>query len=163
MHKLLLRIRLRLRAVADIQCARLVIGAVRAGHKLLVLSLEWEPRLQIKLFGRSVVQSTRNNGNDLVRKSQRLVELLRHGNHFFKRFPRLLGVRQQELLNLSSKISIKPNMIILACKPSQTGALGKFPRHRDRANQLHVGSRCCILHICTKVALVHCACKNKRI
>lgn len=99
-HVGLLQIGCLLDTVADLQGARLVVKAVGAGHKLLVLLLEWEPGLQIVLFRGSIVQGTGNDSHNVVRELQGLVELLGSGHHVLECLPRVLRLGQDELLNL---------------------------------------------------------------
>lgn len=85
---------------ANIKRPRLVVGAVGARHELLVLLLEGEPCLQVVLLGGSIVQCARNNGHNLVRESQGLVELLGGSDHILESLPRLVGLGENELLDL---------------------------------------------------------------
>jgi hypothetical protein len=85
---------------ANVERPRLVVSAVGARHELLVLLLEGEPRFQIVLLSRSIVQRTGNDGHDLVREPQGLVELLGGGHHILESLPRLVGLGQDELLDL---------------------------------------------------------------
>ncbi len=99
-HVGLLQIGRLLDTISDLQGTRLVVKAVGARNKLLVLFLEGEPGLQIVFLGSSVVQCAGNDGHDVVWKLQGLVELLGSGHHVFKRLPRILGLGEDELLNL---------------------------------------------------------------
>jgi len=97
---LLLTVTHLLDSATDLQVARLVVSAVGARDQLLVSTLEGEPGLQIILLGGSVVQSSRDDRDNTVRKTQGLVEVLRVLNHVVKHLPRLLRLSQAELLNL---------------------------------------------------------------
>lgn len=97
---LLLRLRLGLCAVADLEGPGLVVGAVGAGHELLVLALEGEPGLEVELLGGGVVERPGYDGDDLVGEAEALVELLGDGDHVVEGVPGLLGVGEEELLDL---------------------------------------------------------------
>jgi hypothetical protein len=56
-------------------------------YKLLVLSLEGEPRLEIELLGRSVVQGTGYYTDYLIWQTKRLVKFFRDTNHVIKGLP----------------------------------------------------------------------------
>ena len=99
-HIGLLQISGLLGTVTDLQSAGLVIGAVGAGDKFLVLLLEGEPSLQVVLLGGGVVESTRNNLDNLVGKTQGLVELLGGVHHVLKCLPGVLGLSKDELFDL---------------------------------------------------------------
>jgi hypothetical protein len=49
---------------------------------------------------RALTQRSADNADNLVRQSEALVELLRRSQHLFKCLPRLLRVRDEELLDL---------------------------------------------------------------
>lgn len=80
-------VRLLLLSVADLEFSSLVVGAVGAGHELLVLTLEWEPGLQVVLLGGSIVESTGNDGDDAVGDVQGLVEFFGGVDHLVKVLP----------------------------------------------------------------------------
>lgn len=94
-------ISLLLRTKPDLEGAGLVVCAVGAGHQFFVFALERKPRLKIKLLGCSVVQCPGDDGNNLIREPERLVECLGRREHVIKCFPRLLWVCEYELLDLS--------------------------------------------------------------
>ena len=146
-HVLLPRVRLRLGAEADLEVSALVVEAVAAADQLLVLALEGEPRLEIKLLAGGVVESAADNGHDLVGETQALVELLADANHVLKRLPALLGVRQEELLNLYNRQHhrLAKNIYQRLCLPFQTGARGKYPRLPCRGFRLPCDNKCCAL------------------
>lgn len=96
----LLDLGLFLDAEADLEVSALVVGAVGARDQLLELSLVGEPSLKIELLGGGVVERAGNDGHDAVGDAERLVKLLRVGNHLVKHLPRLLGIREAELLHL---------------------------------------------------------------
>lgn len=129
----LLDIRLLLDTVPDLESPALVICAVGARHQLLVLALEGEPRLQIKLLRRRVVQRTGDDGNNPVRQAQALVELLGRLDHRVKRLPRLLGVGEEELLNLLELVHAEnaPSISAVAASfsPVAGGVTGVFDGH----------------------------------
>lgn len=100
MTVLLLRVALFLDSAAHLEPAALVVGAVRARHKLLVLALEGEPCLQVVLHRRRVVQRTGHDGHNTVGNLQALVELLRVRDHLVEHLPGARGVRDAELLDL---------------------------------------------------------------
>ena len=102
MHIRLLHISRLLHAVPDLQLAGLVVRAVGARHELLVLALEGEPGLEIPLLGRSVVEGARDDGHDLIRDTERLVEFFRGVDHVVECFPGFLGVDDEELFDLES-------------------------------------------------------------
>lgn len=87
-------------AETDLKTTGLVVETIRARDKLLVLSLEREPGLEIVLLGGGVVESSRDDRDDAVWKAEGLVEGFRGGNHFVKGFPRMLRVGNDELLDL---------------------------------------------------------------
>lgn len=96
----LLDIRLLLDTIPNLKCTALVIRAVGARDKLLILSLEREPSLEVILLGGCIVQPPGHNGDYPVRETQALVECLGIGDHLIKRLPGLLRIRQEELLDL---------------------------------------------------------------
>lgn len=83
----LLQISSFLNTITNLEGARLIIEAVGARDKFLELLLEWEPGLEIIFLGCCIVQCARNNGDNLVREAQGLVELLRGRHHVFKGLP----------------------------------------------------------------------------
>lgn len=145
MHIGLLQIGGLLGTVTNLQGAGLVIGAVGAGDKFLVLLLEGEPSLQVVLLRSGVVESTRDNGDNLVGKTQGLVELLGGVHHVLKRLPRVLGLSKDELLDLE-RMSIGVAWGLGGLKPSRTGGHGRYPRHPCREIQPPCGNMCCIRH-----------------
>mmetsp|Transcript_27363 Transcript_27363/g.71655 ORF Transcript_27363/g.71655 Transcript_27363/m.71655 type:complete len:506 (+) Transcript_27363:214-1731(+) len=84
--------------------ARLVVGAVRAGHQLAVLALALvvagEPALKVVLHGSGVVELTGHDGNYMIGDLKALVKLLGSLDHVFVFVPGLLRLREHELLNL---------------------------------------------------------------
>lgn len=100
MTVLLLRVALLLNPAAHLEPAALVVGAVRARNEFLVFALEGEPRLQIVLHRRRVVQRPGHDRHDAVGDLQALVELLRVGDHLVEHLPGASGVRDAELLHL---------------------------------------------------------------
>mmetsp|Transcript_44103 Transcript_44103/g.137324 ORF Transcript_44103/g.137324 Transcript_44103/m.137324 type:complete len:201 (+) Transcript_44103:153-755(+) len=95
---------LRLESALGLHGPRLIVQAIGAGHELSVLSaalvIARKPALQIVLLGRSVVELSRDDGHSPVRDSEGLVELLSHADHLLVLLPRLLRLRQSELLDL---------------------------------------------------------------
>jgi hypothetical protein len=129
-HVLLLGVDLRLGAVSDLERAGLVVGAVAARDELLVLALEGEPRLEVELLGRRVVERARDDGDDLVRQAETLVEVLRVVDHVVERLPRLLGVREQELLDLLELVDAvdAPALLaVVACLATVARAVASIP------------------------------------
>ena len=100
MHVHLLGVGLALGAVADVERARLVVGAVGARHQLLVLALEGKPGLEVVLLGRRVVERARDDGHDAVGDAERLVEGFRDGDHVVEGAPGVVGFGEEELLDL---------------------------------------------------------------
>lgn len=86
--------------MANLKLSCLIICAVGARNKLLVLLLEGEPRFQIVLLGSSVVQRTCDDANNLVGEAERLVELLRVGHHLVELVPAVIGTTENKLLYL---------------------------------------------------------------
>lgn len=97
---LLVLVRLLRRATANLHRARLVIGAVTARHQLAIRVVAGEPALQVVLLGGSVVQRARNDVDDVVGKSERLVELATVLDHVFVHVPTLLRLANHKLLHL---------------------------------------------------------------
>lgn len=97
-----LQIRSLLDPIADFQGPRLVVSAVRAGNQFLVLLLEGKPRLKVVFFGCGIVQCPGNDGDNLIRKSEGAVEFLGGFHHLIKGFPGILGLGNDELLDLQS-------------------------------------------------------------
>lgn len=100
----LLDVRLLLATKPYLQVSGLVVSAVGARHELLELALEWEPCLQVELLGSRVVEGARDNGNDLVRQAERLVESLGDTDHLVEHLPGLLGVSEHKLLDLGELV-----------------------------------------------------------
>lgn len=100
MDILLLTVTHLLNSATDLEVTGLVVSAVRARDQLLIGTLEREPGLQIVLLGSSVVEGPRDDRNNTVRETERLVKVLRVLNHVVKHLPRLLRLSQTELLNL---------------------------------------------------------------
>jgi len=71
--------------------------AIRDRLQLLVRSLVREPSFNVVLDGGGVVEGSRDDRDDLVRKLQRLVESFRVGGHLFEHLHRLLGLGDTEL------------------------------------------------------------------
>ena len=72
---LLAVVALALLAVAHLEPARLVVGAVRARDELAVRLRPREPRFEVVLLRRRVVERAAHNVDDAVRDAERLVEL----------------------------------------------------------------------------------------
>ena len=100
MNILLPYLRLQLDTVANLKCTRLVVCAVWARNKLLVLSLVWEPSLEIILLCCSIVQCPGDNLDNPIRNTKWLIELLWDADHVVKSFPWLLRIRDKKLFNL---------------------------------------------------------------
>lgn len=100
MNIVLLDLRLLLDSEPYLKIPGLVVSAVGARDKLLVLALKGKPCLQVVFLGGSIVQGTRHNRNDLIRQAQRLVEGLRGFDHGVEHLPGLLRFREDKLLNL---------------------------------------------------------------
>ena len=77
----------------------LIVCAVRTRYKFSVFLGVWKPSFKIIFLGSSIIESTRNNHNDLVWESERLVEFLRVGQHFFVHFPRVFWLGDAKLFN----------------------------------------------------------------
>ena len=65
--------------ISNIRCRdkrseRTVVRAIRNGDQLLVLFLEREPRFQVVLLGRCIVERARDDADDLIRQLKGLVE-----------------------------------------------------------------------------------------
>ena len=99
-HVLLLDLSLELVSETDLESAGLIVRAVRAGDKLLVLALVWEPGLKIVLLGGSVVEGAGNDLNNTVWDTEGLVELFRVSDHLLEGLPGLLWIGEDELLDL---------------------------------------------------------------
>jgi len=83
----LLRIILLLRAITNFKSTRLVISAVGAGNELTEFLEAREPGFKIVLLSSSVVKSTRNDVDNVIRDVKALVELLRDSEHAFVHLP----------------------------------------------------------------------------
>lgn len=77
-----------------------VVGTVRARDQLLVLSLVWEPSLQVIFDSGGIVETTRDDVDQTIRDTERLVELARVGDHGVKLGWGSLGLADDKLLNL---------------------------------------------------------------
>lgn len=77
-----------------------VVGTVRARDQLLVLSLIREPSLQVIFDSGSIVETTRDDVDQTIRDTERLVELARVGDHGVKLGWGSLGLADDKLLNL---------------------------------------------------------------
>eukprot|EP00760_Papus_ankaliazontas_P033449 PhM_4_TR6337/c0_g1_i2/m.52490 len=88
--------------VAAVDGAGLVVGAVGRTHKLTELATGREPRLEVELACSGVVERAGHNVDDLVRQSERIVELLGRGDHLVVHLPRRVVARgaHDELLDL---------------------------------------------------------------
>jgi hypothetical protein len=140
--------------IPDLKLSRLVVCAVRDGNQLLVLPLKWKPCLKVILFRSSVIERTRDDGDNSVRKFQRLIELLRHRGHVFKRLPGVLGLGEEELFNLNFLLDTYSNIERDRKGPSQIDVLGKSPKHLCRVNQLLSDNTCYSRRICNESVLL---------
>jgi hypothetical protein len=100
----LCRIELFLDSIPHLQLPCLVVCAVATRDELLVLALEWEPRLKVILLGCGIVEGARDNCHHLIRQLQRLVEFLCNADHVVELFPRLVGFAEDKLLNLPANL-----------------------------------------------------------
>lgn len=100
MHIRLRSVLLPLGPVSDLQVARLVVRAVAAGDEFLVFALEREPRFEIVLFGRGVVERAGDYRDDAVRDVEGLVELFGVADHQVEELPGLLRLGDDELFDL---------------------------------------------------------------
>lgn len=73
---------------------------------------------------RGVVQSARDNADDLVGEAKALVELLRSTDHLVEELPALLGLAEDELLDLLELVDTEDTPGIAAV------ASGLFPEAR---------------------------------
>jgi hypothetical protein len=55
-------------AITDFKTSGLVVGTVRAGNKLSISVIPREPSLQVVLLTSSIIQLTRANRNNSIRK-----------------------------------------------------------------------------------------------
>lgn len=86
-------------SASDLQIPRLEISTVGARYEFPVCIIAWEPCLQIILFGSCIIQSSRYNIDNLIRKLESLHELLGNFHHLFVHFPRVLWFCNHELFN----------------------------------------------------------------
>lgn len=137
-------------AKTDFQLACLVVCAVGNGDEFLVFTAtsDGEPGLEITLHGCCVVctilapsctasmkiRHTQRSGNDvddLVRQAKALVELFRRGQHALKRLPRLLGVSDEELLDLLKLVYPENTPRVLSVRASLFPEVGRVPSVLD--------------------------------
>lgn len=111
--------------VTSLHGTSLVVGTVGARDEFSPLSKGGEPRLEIKLLGSSVVELSRNDVDDLVRKSKRLVESLSNLEHLTVHLPRLGRVGDSELLDLLELVNTEDSPSILSVR---TGLLTEASR-----------------------------------
>lgn len=123
-HVLLLDLGLELVTEADLQCAGLVVGAVRAGDELLVLTLVWEPSLKIVLLGGGVVERAGDDLNNTVWDAKGLVELLGVPDHLLEGLPGLLWVGEHELLNLLELVDTENSPRVASVRSSLSAVAG---------------------------------------
>jgi hypothetical protein len=104
MHIHLLRVGSRLWRITipDLKFSSLVICAVGARDKLLVLALEWEPSFEVVLLCCGIVQGAGDDGYDLVGELECFVKFLGVGDHGVELFPGVFRLAKDELFNLSS-------------------------------------------------------------
>lgn len=121
----LLDVGLLLDAEADLEVAGLVIGAVGARDELLELALVGEPGLEVELLGGRVVERARDDGDDAVGDAKGLVEGLAVGDHVVKHLPRLLGLRDAELLHLGELVHAEDAPHVLAVRARLLAEAGR--------------------------------------
>ena len=83
----------------DFKISCLEICTVRARYKLSVCIITWEPGFQIIFFGCSIVQSSGDNVDNLIREFKRSHELFGCSNHLLMHCPRILWPCQNKLFN----------------------------------------------------------------
>lgn len=89
-----------LKVVAAFESSRLIVSAVRAGDKFTPIIVAREPSFKV-VFGRgSVIELSRNNVDNAVRKFESLIEGLRSFNQLLELFPTVLRLAVNELLDL---------------------------------------------------------------
>jgi len=102
MHIHLLGIRRALRRIpiSNLQFSRLVIRAVGARYKLLVLALEGEPGLEVVLFRCGVVERAGDDGDDAVGELEGFVEFFGRVDHAVEFGPGFVGFAEDKLFDL---------------------------------------------------------------
>lgn len=121
----LLDVGLLLDAETDLEVARLVVGAVGARDELLELALVGEPGLEIELLRGGVVERAGHNGDDAVGDAERLIEGLAVGDHVLEHLPRLLGLRDAELLHLCELVHAEDAPDVLAVRAGLLAEAGR--------------------------------------
>ena len=94
----------------------LVVSAVGAGDELAVDAESREPRLNVVLLGGGVVEGARDDGNNAVGDLERLDEVLGSGDHLVESGPGLLGVAEDELLDLLELVDTEHAPRVLAVR-----------------------------------------------
>jgi len=86
-------------STTNTQHTALIVSTVRARNKFSISSVSWEPCLEIVFFGSCVIESSRNNSNDLIGKSERLHEFFWDLDHVFMSLPRIFRFCDDKLFN----------------------------------------------------------------
>ena len=96
-------------AVANAQTPRLIIGAVGAGDELAESARAREPRLQIVLLRRGIIQRPAYNDHDAIGKSEDFVKLLGVADHLLQHLPGLVvaGLGDAELFDFLELMDAK--------------------------------------------------------
>mmetsp|Transcript_4083 Transcript_4083/g.13209 ORF Transcript_4083/g.13209 Transcript_4083/m.13209 type:complete len:255 (+) Transcript_4083:1490-2254(+) len=119
-------------AESHLEAARLVVGAVGAGDELAVRVRAGEPRLEVVLLGRRVVELARDDVDDLVRDAQRLVEVHRGLNHPLLLVPRRppLGRGDGKLLHLFKLVHAEDAELVAPVRArllAEAGGVARVP------------------------------------
>jgi hypothetical protein len=94
-------------SISYLQLPRLVVCTVGERHQFFVFSLERKPGLKIVFLGRSVVESTRDNCDDTIRKFQGFVKFLCYRGHVFESLPRIFRFGDEKLFDLLELVDSK--------------------------------------------------------
>ena len=97
-----------------------------------MLALVREPRLEVVLHRRRVVQCARDDRNDAVPEAERLVELLRVHEHFLEHRPAARRVGDAELLDLFKLVHAENAPRVLAVRARLLAEARRVARVPDR-------------------------------